>query len=386
MQYSVFECSICFNYYDKEVHRPLILPCGHVYCFDCLNKMFNAGIFFRKSDLKGNNFCPADKTEHKITIPELSVCFAILNHLPETIPKSFVEPSGKPLHCKRHPNKTVKFLCEPHHEFLCSHCVLDHTGEGHKVNSFAIDLKSEKEKANELKSKIINVNKTLNRQLEKHDKKLASMDEHLSKQQMKLEHDYNKALKTAAQKQQELTKAFSENKQNCGFLSNYLETSSEIMQNSAKISEDLKTCLTQFSSIEELSMFLAKTEKFLSELISQYQEAKIKKEKLTNSRFPLKILTINDQSELLPVIKRPRNMDPNIKQENFGRAHSTARDHRKHSKKHEKKHKNKVGDVSHRIDENFELVGMNKIHRNETVSPVRDKEIVDNFATTRNSK
>ena len=34
------ECTICFNKYDEETHHPfLVIPCGHCFCMDCLNKI-----------------------------------------------------------------------------------------------------------------------------------------------------------------------------------------------------------------------------------------------------------------------------------------------------------------------------------------------------------
>ena len=123
MQCSVFECSICFNYYDNEEHKPLSLPCGHVYCMECLQKMFS----------QGSNFCPADKIQHCVKVSDLPCCFAILSNLPK---------SSKPqcaFRCKRHPTKKIKFMCELHQVFLCANCVLDHTGTGHNVVPFNAD-------------------------------------------------------------------------------------------------------------------------------------------------------------------------------------------------------------------------------------------------------
>ena len=125
MQCSVFECSICFNYYDNVEHKPLSLPCGHVYCIECLQKMFS----------KGDAFCPADKTHHNVKVSDLPCCYAILNNLPK---RSKVQGV---CFCKQHPNKKIKFMCEIHKTFLCSSCVLGHTGSGHQIANFKANCK-----------------------------------------------------------------------------------------------------------------------------------------------------------------------------------------------------------------------------------------------------
>ena len=120
MQCSVFECSICFNYYDGLDHKPLSLPCGHVYCSQCLQRMFN----------QGDTFCPADKTHHTVRVSDLPCCHAILANLPKR------NKEQNPYHCKKHPTKKIKFMCEIHKAFLCTNCVLEHNGAGHKIVPF----------------------------------------------------------------------------------------------------------------------------------------------------------------------------------------------------------------------------------------------------------
>ncbi len=121
MQNTVFECSICFNCYDAAEHLPLSLPCGHVFCLLCLQNMFN----------KGNAFCPADKIPYSSRVSELPCCHAILSNLPKS------HPTAKTAcRCRRHPSKKIKFMCEPHKTFLCSRCVLEHTGAGHSILPF----------------------------------------------------------------------------------------------------------------------------------------------------------------------------------------------------------------------------------------------------------
>ena len=81
--------------------------------------------------------------------------------------------------CKRHPNKKIKFMCEIHKEFLCTICVLDHTGVGHKVASFSADciyiyiyiVESMKSTLSGLNNRYQNILVTLSKQNEEAEKK-----------------------------------------------------------------------------------------------------------------------------------------------------------------------------------------------------------------------
>jgi hypothetical protein len=94
-------------------------------------------VTFGSSEL-GDTFCPADKIQHNVKISQLPCCYAILTNLPAT-----AKPASKPTQgvyrCQRHPEKCIKFMCEEHRVFLCTNCVLDHTGVGHRVVSFKAD-------------------------------------------------------------------------------------------------------------------------------------------------------------------------------------------------------------------------------------------------------
>jgi len=119
---AVFECCICFSQYDHGEHLPLSLPCGHVYCKSCLT-----------SFCPGDKLtCPVDKTLHSLAVDRLPCCFAILSNLPRSPTRS------KEVCCLKHPKKKIKFQCRVHSLYLCSNCVIDHTGAGHDVVAFSI--------------------------------------------------------------------------------------------------------------------------------------------------------------------------------------------------------------------------------------------------------
>jgi hypothetical protein len=44
-------CKICFEPYDTQNYKPLVLKCGHTFCRDCISKSFN----------QGHVICPMDK-------------------------------------------------------------------------------------------------------------------------------------------------------------------------------------------------------------------------------------------------------------------------------------------------------------------------------------
>jgi len=129
MQNTIFECGLCFLPYDSSERKPLTLPCGHVYCLTCLRQMSH----------KGDLYCTEDKTAHKVSVSELPCCYAILSNLPEQTKTTH----SLVFHCNRHPKKKTKFLCLIHKEYLCTNCVLEHTGVGHQIVPFKADCKLE---------------------------------------------------------------------------------------------------------------------------------------------------------------------------------------------------------------------------------------------------
>ena len=130
---SVFECSVCSMLYDEFTHKPLSLPCGHVFCQDCLSKQQKEFII-----------CPVDKFCFNIQPYSLPCCYAILANLPKY--------SQKDSCCVRHPKKKVKFMCKMHDKFLCTECVIDHTGAGHNIVAFSVNTAVVKSELKELET------------------------------------------------------------------------------------------------------------------------------------------------------------------------------------------------------------------------------------------
>lgn len=337
MNSTVFECSICFNYYNKTSHRPLTLPCGHVYCFSCLNSMFS----------QGNNFCPADKIQHDVSISQLSCCYPILNCLANTPPN--VEAEVKLLHCKKHPEKKIKFVCEKHKAHLCTCCVLEHTGAGHLVKSFAVDFNGAKEQAESLRAKVQKLLKRFKKYGDKLDKRIASLDEHYEKQEAKLKYEYAKVLKLASQKQQRLLHAvYEERKVVEGLLRSGLSLNCGCANKVRKAEEELGKCLSLVESVKGFKEVAERVESVLREVQNRCKRVCPKQ--------CLRVILIEDRSE----VKARHNHEKNTEQTK--RTYSNARDHKKQGRRHTKKH-----ELTHKLRQE-----LNVIHRHETLSPIRD--------------
>lgn len=90
MESAIWDCSICWYKFNEHSRKPLCLPCGHVFCQDCIFKL-------AQQDSKNGEFqtnagsnseklvvCPSDKITHKVVIPSLPICFQIIQFMPKT--------------------------------------------------------------------------------------------------------------------------------------------------------------------------------------------------------------------------------------------------------------------------------------------------------------
>ena len=68
----MFECGICFKPYNHNDKKPISLPCGHSFCYECCKQLFKHGMIK----------CPYDKIAHHCT--------------PENLPSSHGEQSSAP--------------------------------------------------------------------------------------------------------------------------------------------------------------------------------------------------------------------------------------------------------------------------------------------------
>jgi len=72
----MFECGICFKAYNHNDKKPISLPCGHSFCFECTKQLF------KHQMIK----CPYDKIAHHCIPENLPVNYTVLTALPMGVP------------------------------------------------------------------------------------------------------------------------------------------------------------------------------------------------------------------------------------------------------------------------------------------------------------
>ena len=123
----IFVCGNCSKEYNDINRKPLSLPCGHVFCEECICSF--------KVNINSNTYkgvtCPSDNIFHKINIKKIPVCAQIFANLPKKHSPCVdsKEKRNDTLFCVRHPNKKIKFFCKTHFVFPCSICVVEHTND-----------------------------------------------------------------------------------------------------------------------------------------------------------------------------------------------------------------------------------------------------------------
>lgn len=219
---SVFECGQCFIPYDEQAHKPLSLPCGHVFCQDCLLKQTKDFIT-----------CPIDKFSFNVQAFTLPCCYTILANLPKHIKKASS--------CIRHPKRKVKFMCKSHEKFLCTECVVDHTGAGHNIVAFSINTSVVKSELKDLESiceATLKENEDLYKDLESKSKIVKDFY-HL--QLSRISVAYENAIKILQQKKRELQSSISKYlSDQCKVIEKHKEGVSKILESSTKLLQQLK--------------------------------------------------------------------------------------------------------------------------------------------------
>lgn len=112
MNYNL-NCDLCQTGFSISV-IPYELPCGHLYCYKCLESLSESDSLTCKKD-------------------ELKFSFGL-----DRIPISnkfalFLIPNHPIIVCSEHNNKEIEFICSDHNAFLCSFCFFEHCD--HKKNT-----------------------------------------------------------------------------------------------------------------------------------------------------------------------------------------------------------------------------------------------------------
>lgn len=102
-------CQICTNQYDDQVHIPIIVPCGHTFCKDCIKKMITANSIKK---------CPiCKKACLTLNINELVPNYELISLI--TVAKRKIENS-----CESHPSENLNFFCSTCKALICQMCLL----------------------------------------------------------------------------------------------------------------------------------------------------------------------------------------------------------------------------------------------------------------------
>ena len=136
---SVFSCENCKKEYNESIYtfnqvnkKPLSLPCGHVYCEECVRSLVISTEIDKSSE--STIKCPYDNKIHHLIIRRIPICYQILINLPDC------SSNKHQLFCAKHPCKKIKYLCANHQVLSCSTCVVDHLGNGHELEPIDISI------------------------------------------------------------------------------------------------------------------------------------------------------------------------------------------------------------------------------------------------------
>ena len=185
---SVFECGICFHRYNETDRLPLSLPCGHVFCKSCMKSLSITG-----------SQCPIDKHKFPASLESLPCCYAIFTNLPR---------SNLGVSCSRHLKKKVKFMCKIHCKYLCTECVLEHTGPGHEIIAFSPNLDEmnrELQNLVEISQELISEVKENLKSQQQQDKRIANF---YDSQILKVSTSYDTVIRNLGNKKRELIDSF----------------------------------------------------------------------------------------------------------------------------------------------------------------------------------
>ena len=146
---SIFRCVSCNNEYNISKNQPFCIPCGDIFCEQCLSRLYNT---------KNNIIiCPSHKKEFKIEFNKFSNYFDTLTN----INRACLEEKDTGLYCIRHNKKRLQFFCENDNNFLCENCLSQH--ESHKYiefnlnkDNFFFEINSLKKNFENLKNKYLN--------------------------------------------------------------------------------------------------------------------------------------------------------------------------------------------------------------------------------------
>ena len=112
---SLVLCGLCYETYNANDRKPLVLNCGHTYCKQCISMV-------KKSNQNNNCQCPTCKCPIKqASVDQISTNFFVINLLEQMRLTNNTLPQ-----CPLHKKKRYELCCTTCKCPLCSLCVIGH--------------------------------------------------------------------------------------------------------------------------------------------------------------------------------------------------------------------------------------------------------------------
>ena len=152
---SIYRCISCSKEFNIQHSKPFFIPCGDIFCEQCVSNIYNS----KNKLIK----CPLHKKEFIFEFNNFSNYFDTLTN----INRYPLEEKDLGLYCIRHNKKRIKYFCELDNNFLCENCLGQH--EGHKYSefksnkdNFLYEINSLKNNFENLKIKYLNEKSKIN--------------------------------------------------------------------------------------------------------------------------------------------------------------------------------------------------------------------------------
>ncbi|XP_047736931.1 tripartite motif-containing protein 65 isoform X2 [Hyalella azteca] len=121
-------CEVCIGDFDSEDHKPLMLPCGHAFCYECVDTLAE----------NQNNSCPSCRRNFSGDIGDLPVCYTLI---PKTSMKT--EAISNEAKCHEHEFQFL-YWCKTCKQVACKQCALGmHNGHNLLLKEEAVKLDSQ---------------------------------------------------------------------------------------------------------------------------------------------------------------------------------------------------------------------------------------------------
>ena len=259
---SIFRCISCNNEYNISNTQPFCIPCGDIFCEQCVSHLY---------DEKNNIIkCPLHKKEFKIEFNKFSNYFDTLNN----INRAFLEEKDTGLYCVRHSKKKLKFFCENDNNFLCENCLNQH--EGHKYidfklnkDNFFYEINSLKKNFENLKRKYLNeknkinqyffnAKKNLNEQIDKINIYFKNLNSYINDKKAEMMLKIKNYEKIDLKKSENIQNIFLISDEKCNFINNEFYYITNELLNKGEYETFYKTKSNFCKLIENFYLYLHK--------------------------------------------------------------------------------------------------------------------------------